>query len=144
MFFPVADIDLYSDDTDSDSDMLSFLDDRASDADSDEDDSDGNMQNNLVRAKRRRPSPNKSASKKGANKTMQDKVMEEVSKQQSNPSTAELNPTALMVMCKRACEMKDELLRKLDALDDRLPSNTLDQLIDELGGPNEVAVRKIC
>uniref|UniRef100_A0A2M4AB38 Putative nuclear helicase mop-3/sno dead-box superfamily n=1 Tax=Anopheles triannulatus TaxID=58253 RepID=A0A2M4AB38_9DIPT len=39
----------------------------------------------------------------------------------------------------RACQMKDELLAKIDRLGDRLPANTLDQLIDELGGPENVA-----
>lgn len=69
---------------------------------------------------------------------MQDKVLTEVKKQlagaplSSDPST--------MAMCKRACEMRDELFKKVDDLGDRLPSNTLDQLIDELGGPADVAV----
>lgn len=35
--------------------------------------------------------------------------------------------------------MKDELLDKIDALGPRLPHNTLDQLIADLGGPDEVA-----
>ncbi|XP_011177032.1 protein strawberry notch isoform X2 [Zeugodacus cucurbitae] len=39
----------------------------------------------------------------------------------------------------RACSMKEELLRKIERLGDRLPPNTLDQLIDELGGPDNVA-----
>ncbi|XP_055854467.1 protein strawberry notch isoform X7 [Episyrphus balteatus] len=39
----------------------------------------------------------------------------------------------------RACSMKEELLRKIDRLGDKLPPNTLDQLIDELGGPENVA-----
>lgn len=39
----------------------------------------------------------------------------------------------------RACEMKEELLRKIEKLGDKLPPNTLDQLIDELGGPENVA-----
>lgn len=36
-------------------------------------------------------------------------------------------------------EMKAKLLRKIEDLGDRLPPNTLDQLVDELGGPTEVA-----
>ncbi|CAG0919140.1 unnamed protein product [Notodromas monacha] len=48
----------------------------------------------------------------------------------SAPSSAAVN---------RACEIKDELLKKVDALAGRLPPNTLDQLIDELGGPENVA-----
>lgn len=39
----------------------------------------------------------------------------------------------------RACSMKDELLTKIEGLGERLPPNTLDQLIDELGGPENVA-----
>uniref|UniRef100_T1IRW6 Strawberry notch n=1 Tax=Strigamia maritima TaxID=126957 RepID=T1IRW6_STRMM len=39
----------------------------------------------------------------------------------------------------RACSMKEELLERLEQLDDKLPPNTLDQLIDELGGPENVA-----
>lgn len=39
----------------------------------------------------------------------------------------------------RACSMKEELLRKIELLGERLPPNTLDQLIDELGGPDNVA-----
>lgn len=38
-----------------------------------------------------------------------------------------------------ACKMKEELLVKIERLGDRLPPNTLDQLIDELGGPDNVA-----
>ncbi|XP_017064978.1 protein strawberry notch isoform X2 [Drosophila eugracilis] len=39
----------------------------------------------------------------------------------------------------RACTMKEELLRKIERLGSKLPPNTLDQLIDELGGPDNVA-----
>lgn len=39
----------------------------------------------------------------------------------------------------RACEMKEILLRKIEGLGEKLPPNTLDQLIDELGGPENVA-----
>lgn len=42
--------------------------------------------------------------------------------------------------CKRACDMRDELLDKINELGDRLPTNALDQLINELGGPANVAV----
>ncbi|XP_034237026.1 protein strawberry notch isoform X2 [Thrips palmi] len=38
-----------------------------------------------------------------------------------------------------ACTMKEELLSEIEELGDRLPPNTLDQLIDELGGPENVA-----
>lgn len=39
----------------------------------------------------------------------------------------------------RACEMKEGLLKRIEKLSDSLPPNTLDQLIDELGGPENVA-----
>lgn len=39
----------------------------------------------------------------------------------------------------RACQMKEELLSRIEKLGQRLPPNTLDQLIDELGGPDNVA-----
>ncbi|KAL3212436.1 hypothetical protein MRX96_035935 [Rhipicephalus microplus] len=40
---------------------------------------------------------------------------------------------------KKAAAMKQELLERLENLGDKLPPNTLDQLIDELGGPENVA-----
>lgn len=39
----------------------------------------------------------------------------------------------------RAQQMKKEVLDKLDDLAEALPPNTLDELIDELGGPDNVA-----
>ena len=36
-------------------------------------------------------------------------------------------------------KMKEELLKKLEILGPKLPANTLDELIDELGGPSHVA-----
>lgn len=39
----------------------------------------------------------------------------------------------------QACQMKADLLRKIERLGKKLPPNTLDQLIDELGGPSNVA-----
>ena len=39
----------------------------------------------------------------------------------------------------RAVRMKEELLVKIEDLGQDLPANTLDQLIDELGGPSLVA-----
>ena len=40
--------------------------------------------------------------------------------------------------------MKTELLHKLDYLASYLPTNTLDQLMDDLGGPDYVAEVKYC
>jgi hypothetical protein len=39
----------------------------------------------------------------------------------------------------RACSMKEELLLAIERLGRRLPPNTLDQLVDELGGTDNVA-----
>ena len=39
----------------------------------------------------------------------------------------------------KACELRQELLLKIERLGERLPPNTLDQLIDDLGGPENVA-----
>lgn len=39
----------------------------------------------------------------------------------------------------RACSIKEELLAQIESLGEKLPPNTLDQLIDELGGPENVA-----
>ncbi len=39
----------------------------------------------------------------------------------------------------RAVIMKEELLAKIEDLGHDLPANTLDQLIDELGGPSLVS-----
>lgn len=39
----------------------------------------------------------------------------------------------------RAQHMKKDLLEKLEKLAEDLPPNTLDELIDELGGPENVA-----
>lgn len=39
----------------------------------------------------------------------------------------------------KACTMKEKLLDAIEKLGDKLPANTLDQLIDELGGPENVA-----
>ena len=37
------------------------------------------------------------------------------------------------------CQMKEDLLRKVELLSSHLPTNTLDELIDGLGGPRQVA-----
>jgi hypothetical protein len=39
----------------------------------------------------------------------------------------------------RAFEIRKELLEKIEKLGDKMPTNTLDHLIDELGGPSDVA-----
>ncbi|KAI8441853.1 hypothetical protein MSG28_005537 [Choristoneura fumiferana] len=48
-------------------------------------------------------------------------------------------PAAAAVAIERACSMKEELLAAIERLAKRLPPNTLDQLVDELGGTENVA-----
>lgn len=45
----------------------------------------------------------------------------------------------MKVHAKRLIDMQDELYAMIDALGPRLPNNTLDDLIDRLGGPGKVA-----
>merc|ERR1712008_622265 len=57
-----------------------------------------------------------------------------------NPATnGEKLPPPPKDHLERAMKMKQDLLRKIDGVGRRLPANTLDQLIDELGGPENVA-----
>ncbi|KAK4336681.1 hypothetical protein RND71_044107 [Anisodus tanguticus] len=54
--------------------------------------------------------------------------------------TKEKNLTFGSEEARNACErMRDSILAKLDKLSDRLPSNTIDELIDQLGGSEMVA-----
>ncbi|XP_063244312.1 protein strawberry notch-like isoform X2 [Bacillus rossius redtenbacheri] len=48
-------------------------------------------------------------------------------------------PSPLRDAVERACCMKEDLLQQIEMLGEKLPPNTLDQLIDELGGPENVA-----
>lgn len=57
---------------------------------------------------------------------------------QSQLPTKVMGPPAKDAI-ERACAMKEELLMKIEKLGEKLPPNTLDQLIDELGGPDNVA-----
>lgn len=58
----------------------------------------------------------------------------------SNHSSAErAPPPPPRDAIERACSMKEELLQQIEELGEKLPPNTLDQLIDELGGPENVA-----
>ena len=47
--------------------------------------------------------------------------------------------TSVQDSIRRARELKERLLRQVHGLGKRMPANTLDQLIDELGGPDNVA-----
>ncbi|CAL4089499.1 unnamed protein product, partial [Meganyctiphanes norvegica] len=57
----------------------------------------------------------------------------------SHASNGEKLPPPPKDHLERAMKMKQDLLRKIDSIGRRLPPNTLDQLIDELGGPENVA-----
>lgn len=77
----------------------------------------------------------------------QEKIHEHITKKQNEtkPNIFQANGFSIALgpppkdAIERACEMKDELLLKIERLGERLPPNTLDQLIDELGGPENVA-----
>uniref|UniRef100_A0A182Q7B7 Strawberry notch n=1 Tax=Anopheles farauti TaxID=69004 RepID=A0A182Q7B7_9DIPT len=91
------------------------------------------------------------AAKKKPPVSTQDKIQAHLTKKQTEPT----KPTTIQSSngfsiqlaggpppkdaIERACQMKDELLTKIERLGERLPANTLDQLIDELGGPENVA-----
>lgn len=94
--------------------------------------------------KKKKGKPEKSPRKKP--KTTQDKIQQLLTKkQEQKPGVAQTNGMRMQLgpppkdAIERACTMKEELLRKIDRLGDKLPPNTLDQLIDELGGPDNVA-----
>lgn len=135
--------DTESDSSDSDSDDSSEY---SSSSESDsgsysETESDDNYAG--YRSTRRRPTYNRSAGANGK-KSMQDKV-EEIQRGLAGISSKSKplgyqTESASMALCRRACDMRDQLLDKIEELGKRLPSNTLDQLIEELGGPDEVAV----
>ncbi|XP_063926322.1 protein strawberry notch isoform X2 [Zophobas morio] len=105
-----------------------------SDSDSDNDP----WSRNKKKGKKQKKSPKKRTS-------TQDKLSmiltQKTNKAKVNGGVAtETKPTAPpMDAIERACSMKEEILIKIERLGERLPPNTLDQLIDELGGPENVA-----
>lgn len=141
--------------SDSDSDAkASDSEQEASNHDSDSDDynpfgfagSDSDDDPWVGKATKTKPKKPKSPKKKPV--STQDKIQAHLSKKQtdtkpvvfkaSNGISIQLGPPPKDAI-ERACQMKDELLAKIERLGDRLPANTLDQLIDELGGPENVA-----
>ncbi|XP_017852652.1 protein strawberry notch isoform X2 [Drosophila busckii] len=91
---------------------------------------------------------NAAKSRKGTGQSTQDKIQDLLQKKQELKGTVTpvgVNGVKLNYgpppkdAIERACTMKEELLRKIEKLGGRLPPNTLDQLIDELGGPDNVA-----
>ncbi|XP_023310793.1 protein strawberry notch isoform X2 [Anoplophora glabripennis] len=100
-------------------------------------DSDDDPWSRKKKGKKQKKSPKKRTS-------TQDKLSllfsQKTSKAKSNGAGANYKPTAPpMDAIERACSMKEELLAAIERLGERLPPNTLDQLIDELGGPENVA-----
>lgn len=75
--------------------------------------------------------------------TTQDKIKDIISKKlttnKANGKEELTYPAPPRDAIERACNMKEELLEQIERIGERLPPNTLDQLIDELGGPENVA-----
>lgn len=126
------------------------------------DDSDSDTDPWVARSKKAKPLKKVSPAPKKKPQSTQDKIQALITKKQtanvsftpSSSNTRNVQPTATTTngfqinygpppkdAIERACEMKEELLKKIEKLGERLPPNTLDQLIDELGGPDNVAVR---
>ncbi|GAB0092971.1 Protein strawberry notch [Sergentomyia squamirostris] len=111
----------------------------ASDSDSDADPWVGRQQK-----KTKKKAPKGSPKKKPT--TTQDKIQQLLTKKQTEQKPI-MHTNGMKIhtgappkdAIERACTMKDELLEKIEKLGDDLPPNTLDQLIDELGGPENVA-----
>ncbi|XP_060532767.1 protein strawberry notch isoform X2 [Cylas formicarius] len=104
-----------------------------SDSDSDNDP----WSRNKKKGKKQKKSPKKRLS-------TQDKLSmlltQKTSKSKTNGGPANFKVSAPPVdAIERACTMKEELLQAIERLGEKLPPNTLDQLIDELGGPENVA-----
>ncbi|CAH1982477.1 unnamed protein product [Acanthoscelides obtectus] len=97
-------------------------------------DSDDDPWNRKKKGKKKKKSPTKRPS-------TQDKLSLLLSKKTGKMNgNGNLKSTAPpMDAIERACCMKEELLAAIEKLGDKLPPNTLDQLIDELGGPENVA-----
>lgn len=124
------------------------------------DDSDSDTDPWVARAKKAKPVKKAAPPPKKKTQSTQDKIQALITKKQTATPSATVTTAAASSSqpigigtngfqinygpppkdaIERACEMKEELLKKIERLGDRLPPNTLDQLIDELGGPDNVA-----
>lgn len=104
--------------------------------DEDEDESDSEM----VRALRGEGGGARNSN--GKAKTMQEKLHDILLTQASSRSRANGHVQMSVAQPRylyHACDLKESLLKKIEDLGKRLPRNTLDQLIDELGGAEHVA-----
>eukprot|EP00794_Sanderia_malayensis_P014235 gene14235-15720_t len=72
-----------------------------------------------------------------SNRTLKTKPASELSRQISQVSLSQISTN--LPASEKCALMKNELLEKVDILASFLPPNTLDELIDELGGPDHVA-----
>ncbi|XP_030749035.1 protein strawberry notch isoform X2 [Sitophilus oryzae] len=117
----------------SDSNMSSDFNPFNSDSDSDNDP----WSRNKKKGKKQKKSPKKRQSTQDKLSLM---LTEKTNKAKANGGSGDFKSSAPpMDAIERACCMKEELLVAIEKLGDKLPPNTLDQLIDELGGPENVA-----
>ncbi|XP_057655618.1 protein strawberry notch-like isoform X8 [Diorhabda carinulata] len=98
-------------------------------------DSDDDPWNRKKKGKKQKKPPKKKISPQDKLSLMLSRKTTKASK--SNGSSSFTAPP--MDAIERACCMKEELLTAIERLGEKLPPNTLDQLIDELGGPENVA-----
>lgn len=128
-----------SDDSNQSSDFNPFFEDSDSDADPWVS---GRNKKKKVKKTVKNPSPKKKP------QSTQDKIQELLTKKQTEVKPPQTNTATNGFQhfgpppkdaIERACYLKEELLGKIEKLGDLLPPNTLDQLIDELGGPENVA-----
>lgn len=134
-----------SEDSDHDSDSAQSSDFNPFYNDSDSDADPWVSGRNKKKVKKSKKVKNSSPKKKPT--STQDKIQELLTKKQTEikPTVVQTNGINIHTgpppkdAIERACSMKEELLTKIERLGDRLPPNTLDQLIDELGGPENVA-----
>lgn len=100
-------------------------------------DSDDDPWNRKKKGKKQKKSPKKKTSTQDKISMLLSRKTVKASKPNGSSFPAPAAPP--MDAIERACSMKEELLVAIEKLGDKLPPNTLDQLIDELGGPENVA-----
>ncbi|BES90477.1 Strawberry notch homolog [Nesidiocoris tenuis] len=88
-------------------------------------------------SRKKKPTKKKPAKKKTTQDKIDSLILKKTKGKPANNESYASYPGQAAI--ERACSMKEELLAKIEILGDSLPPNTLDQLIDELGGPENVA-----